>query len=71
MYRITHLIRVNSVIERPCSLKIFNHSLPKSLRNLMKSEEVLKVTELGLILRSSSIHSLNDGSHVTKNHGMH
>lgn len=37
----------------------------------MKSKEIFEIQQFGLILRTPGIHSLNYGSHVTKNNGMH
>jgi hypothetical protein len=69
--RKANLVYVDAVVEGPDSLEVVLHPLLQLLRNLVQSEEVLKVPPLGLIKGPPRVHPLNDGGHVSEHDGVH
>jgi len=59
MRALTHHVHVNAVCVWPSVLKVILQSLPKRIRYLMKSYELLHLLHLRVIARRAGIESLN------------
>lgn len=66
-----HLVYIDTMIQGPHSLEIVLHTLFQFFGDLMQYEKILEIPQFCLVQRSSRVNSLNNCSHVTKDHGMH
>lgn len=67
----TYLLHVDPVVEGPHGLEVVLHALFELLGDLVQGQEVLQVSPLGLVERSSGVHPLDYRCYVAEHDGMH